>query len=747
MTSPSAAPSVPEPDLPDLDDILSTGELRAARKLGLTDLETMLRSLPRRWNEPARLRELSSVAEGEEVSALVTVESARVRTARNRPLDILEARVTDGTGSLPLTFFLPRGKRGQHHHARDWHVSRLREGAQILVFGIVSIHVWNDTATAQITHPGYELVDAGTDLDYLLRPRPVYPLRKNIRQAVVRSAYAKALAHADAIPGAIPPAVRERHGLDPLGAALRRVHTPRDHRDIAAGLAHLRTEEALVLQTIFASRRAQDERTPAPPLATPGSLTAGLAERLPFTLTDGQRTAIDALAASISRPHPTATLLQGDVGSGKTVVALHAMLRAVDSGHQAVLLAPTDVLARQHHATIEQLLGPLGRAGQLDADPAATTVRLLTGSLSTAERRRALLDITSGEAGLVIGTHALLEDRVEFFSLGLAIIDEQHRFGVDHRRRLRAKGPGGAAPHTLVMSATPIPRTAAIALAGDLDILNLTEVPARRAGVRSHCVPEQLPQWETRMWSRLAEEVAAGRQAFVVCPRIDEQDEAAPATASAQESAHEESSAPEARSVLEVARQLRRRPELAGLRIDILHGRLSAEEKTAVMQRMDSGETDILVSTTVIEVGVDVTNASVMAVLDAERFGVSQLHQLRGRVGRGEHPGIAFFATRTPQDGPVVAHLREIAATTDGFALAELDLRSRGFGDLLGDQQSGRGLGLRYLDVQRDARLIDTARDDARALIEKDPSLTQHPALARAVALRLADTDPDVERS
>ena len=736
MTSPARRTPY-ELALPPLDEILSRQERADVSALGITGLEDMLRRPPRRWAEPEPLRKIAALSEGDDVSALVTVESFREHAMRKRSGVLLDVRVTDGTDTISLPFFL------RHSGQVNWHRERLRVGRRIVVFGTVSVRTVRGHSQRQIVHPQYEVLDEAHDVQWAMRPRPVYPLRgKKATQAKMRSAYEKALTLVDTLPSVIPEELRAARHLHSLPDALRAIHAPRTMADVHRGLRHLAFEEALVLQAIFADRRLQDARTPAPSLTSCGPLRQGLGERLPFPLTDGQHAAIDALDAALVRSHPSSTLLQGDVGSGKTVVALHAMLAAVDAGHQAVLLAPTDVLARQHYATITELLGPLGRAGQLDAAPHATAVRLLTGSLTTAERRRALLDITTAEAGLVVGTHAVLEDRVEFFSLGLAVIDEQHRFGVDHRRRLRAKGPEGTTPHTLVMTATPIPRTAALAIAGDLDILNLTEVPAQRAGLTSYAVPEKLPAWEQRMWKRTAEEIASGRQAFVVCSRIDANDDAPTAAGMPEDDA-----APEPRSVHEVAEHLAGRPELAGMRIGVLHGRMSAEEKTAVMADMTRGDIDLLVSTTVIEVGIDVPNASVMIVLDAERFGISQLHQLRGRVGRGEHPGIAFFATRSAPDSETVTRLTHIAQTTDGFALAELDLRTRGSGNLVGDEQSGLVRTLRHLDVLRHADLIADAREDAQQIIARDPDLLGHPDLARAVAQRLADADPDVERS
>lgn len=758
---------------PQLSDLLASfltdKEAKAMRSLGLTDLDTMLRQAPRRYVTPAPLASLRDVHVGMDVSAEVEVLSVRDRRMRSRAGHILEALVGDGTDELPLTFFL------HSPHLVAWHRRTLVPGRRILVWGTVGWDRMHDRV--QLSHPQYEeFEDTEASRIRARRPRPVYPLRANISLTTVRSAMEKALLHVEKLEQPVPATLLDRYGIDHLPEAMRLLHQPLTEEDVERGRRHLVYEEAFVLQTIFAQRRVADARTPAPALAADGPLQALFDERLPFTLTEGQQYVGAEITERLQRDHPTSVLLQGDVGSGKTVIALRAMLRAVDSGHQAALLAPTEVLAEQHHRTITALLGDLATAGQLDAHPDATAVRLLTGSQRTAERRRTLLDVTSGQAGIVIGTHALLTEGVDFASLGLVVIDEQHRFGVDHRRQLRSKGPGGQSPHMVVMTATPIPRTAALATVGDLDVVTLRDRPGMRAGVDSFVVHEELPAWEQRMWQRAAEEIAAGRQVFVVCARIDETegpDGAAGATGAAARSADdgadartaptlleleaprqgeppapgEQAPALPARGVTETARRLRERPELAGARIEVLHGRLSTEEKQEVMGRVVAGEVDVLVATTVIEVGVDVPNASVMIVLDAERFGVSQLHQLRGRVGRGTHPGIAFLDTRAPRGSETSQHLEQIARATDGFALAELDLQRRGAGDLVGDEQSGLRRTLRYLDVLRDVDAIERARRDALAVVEVDPDLLTHPDLVAAVERRLRDADPDVERS
>jgi ATP-dependent DNA helicase RecG len=486
-------------------------------------------------------------------------------------------------------------------------------------------------------------------------------------------------------------------------------------------------------------------------------ILAAFDARLPFRLTRGQQDVAERLAAEMATETPMHRLLQGEVGSGKTVVALRAMLAAVDGGGQAALLAPTEVLAQQHYRSMRAMMGDLADGGMLSfedgvAAPAvATKVVLLTGSLGTADRRRALADIATGEAGIVVGTHALIQEGVEFHDLALVVVDEQHRFGVEQRDALRAKGQHP--PHVLVMTATPIPRTVAMTVFGDLEVSTLRELPAGRAPITTHVVEAWKPAWVERTWARLAEEAHAGRQAYVVCPRIGDPDERPGepgtdegATGEAVEDSDgsapvvgDEQPAPSA-SVYAVHALLAEHPALAGVGIGMLHGRMTPEDKDRTMRAFAAGELDVLVATTVIEVGVDVANATVMVIMDADRFGISQLHQLRGRVGRGGEPGLCLLMTATEVEG-ALERLRCVAATTDGFELARLDLRQRREGDIAGAAQSGRS-SLRYLGVIDDEDIIVAAREDAVGFVAADPELVEHPALAAAVQ-RLADEDRD----
>jgi ATP-dependent DNA helicase RecG len=447
----------------------------------------------------------------------------------------------------------------------------------------------------------------------------------------------------------------------------------------------------------------------------------------------------EQIAADLARPRPMQRLLQGEVGSGKTVVALRAMLQVVDAGGQAALLAPTEVLAAQHLRTLRALLGPLAEEGMLGGAEQATRVVLLTGSQTAAQRREALLDAASGRAGIVVGTHALLGEHVQFADLGLVVVDEQHRFGVEQRDRLRRRS--GATPHLLVMTATPIPRTVAMTVFGDLEVSSLLDLPGGRAGVTTHVVPADNAAWLERTWRRVREEVDAGHRVYVVCPRISPDD---PADGEPDDDADlvseeegllfgEAEGRRPLRAVLEVVDELARLPVLAGVRVAALHGRMSGAEKDDVMTRFARGDVQVLVATTVIEVGVDVPEATAMVILDADRFGLSQLHQLRGRVGRGSDPGLCLLVSSAPEGTDAATRVQTLARTTDGFEIAGVDLELRREGDVLGASQAGSASSLRLLRVVRHADVIAEAREDALAVVGADPRLEAHPALAAAI--------------
>ncbi len=552
----------------------------------------------------------------------------------------------------------------------------------------------------------------------------------------IRQTVEQTLVILDEIPDPMPDDVRPR-SLMPYDEAIRAIHQPDDRRHFKRAQARLRFDEAFLLQTILAQRRQATLAMAAVPRAgKKGGLADQFDARLPFDLTDGQHEIGEELAADLTRAHPMHRLLQGEVGSGKTVVALRAMLQVIDSGGQTALLAPTEVLAAQHHRSIVALLGAMAEGGMLGGADDATSVELVTGSMTAARRRQALANVASGAAGIIIGTHALLEEGVQFAELGMVVVDEQHRFGVEQRAALTSKG-GSGSPHVLVMTATPIPRTVAMTVFGDLDVSTLRELPVGRVPIQTTVVPTaELPEWLDRAWQRIREEVGKGHQAYVVCPRIG-----ADATEPATEEAPDDPDAPEGRrpplALVDVADRLAEGP-LSGIRMGILHGRLPVDEKDKTMRQFAAGEIEVLVATTVIEVGVDVPNASVMVVLDADRFGVSQLHQLRGRVGRGTAAGLCLLVTDAPHESKARDRVEGVAATGDGFELARLDLESRREGDVLGASQSGRRSSLRLLSVLRDEDVIVSARTAADTVVEADPSLERHPALAAAVAELLA---------
>jgi ATP-dependent DNA helicase RecG len=517
-----------------------------------------------------------------------------------------------------------------------------------------------------------------------------------------------------------------------MRGSLEAIHRPRNRQDYERARARFRFEEAFVIQTVFAIRRAEFESEAATSRPEkPGGLRERFEQRLPFELTAGQEEVIAEITRDLSASHPMHRLLQGEVGSGKTVVALLAMLQTVDAGGQAAMLAPTEVLAAQHYRAITAMLGDLAKGGMLGGADGATRVRLLTGSLGAKARNESLLDTASGEAGIVVGTHALIEAHVQFADLGLVVIDEQHRFGVEQRAALADKS--ATKPHVLVMTATPIPRTVAMTVFGDLETSTLRELPAGRQPIQTTVVPvAEKPAWLERAWQRVREEVGKGRQAYVVVSRIGDAVEA------------EEK---DTRSLLDVYAELTNGP-LSDLRVGMLHGRMTTDDKDAAMTAFGAHELDVLVATTVVEVGVDVPNASVMVVMDADRFGMSQLHQLRGRVGRGSEPGLCLLVTNSEDGTPTRERLDAVASTTDGFELSRLDVEYRREGDVLGARQSGVRSSLRLLSVVKHEKVIFEAREDADAIVAADPQLLGHPVLAEAVrTLESTDQAEYLERT
>jgi ATP-dependent DNA helicase RecG len=693
-------------------------------ELNLFTAGDLLYHFPRRYDERGECTDIAGLSVGEEVTVLARVLKTTARSMKSKTGVLLEAVVGDDSGgTLQLTFF------GKQHRDIRHHESRLRRGATGLFAGTVG----EFQGKRQLTHPDYIVIDAAADgaaaaEDFAGALIPVYPATRRAPSWTVARAVRMALKTVLPPPDPMPERMRAARSMMDLRSALREMHEPTSRASLAAARARLTWDEALAVQVSLVQRKLRAAAWPAVPRPRRhGGLVDAFDAALPFRLTRGQVAVGEELARDLAVAHPMHRLLQGEVGSGKTVCALRAVLQVVDAGGQAALLAPTEVLAAQHHRSIQQLLGPLARAGELDGAENATRVALVTGSQGAVARRRALAEAAEGAAGLVIGTHALLYEGVDFADLGLVIIDEQHRFGVEQRDTLRAKA--GAPPHVLVMTATPIPRTVAMTVFGDLEVSTLAELPLGRSPIATHVVPAaEKPAFLDRAWQRLREEIAAGHQGYVVCPRIGGE-------AAADEDVSTED-APARRppmAVLDVAPLLIDGP-LAGLRVGILHGRLPGDQKDAVMRDFAAGRLDVLVATTVVEVGVDVPNTTAMIVFDADRFGVSQLHQLRGRVGRGSAAGLCLLVTEAPPASPARIRLDAVASTVDGFRLAELDLMQRREGDVLGSAQSGRHSHLRLLSLLRDAELIAQARREAIELVEADPELVNQPALAAAVA-------------
>ncbi|MCR8941809.1 ATP-dependent DNA helicase RecG [Streptomyces sp. OUCMDZ-4982] len=705
-----------------------------AEHLDLHTVGDLLHHYPRRYEERGKLTALADLPLDEHVTVVAQVADARILMFNNGRGKRLEVTLTDGSGRLQLVFF----GHGVHKPHKE-----LLPGRQAMFAGKVSVF----NRKMQLAHPTYQLLDA-SDADeateavdaFAGRLLPIYPACKQLDSWRIAKAVDAVLPSAQDAVDPLPASLREGRGFTPLPEALLKVHRPQTKADIEDAKARLKWDEAFVLQVALARRRYADTQLPAVARRpVEGGLLDAFDAKLPFTLTEGQEKVSKEIFDDLATEHPMHRLLQGEVGSGKTMVALRAMLTVVDAGGQAAMLAPTEVLAQQHHRSITEMMGELAEGGMLGGSEQGTKVVLLTGSMGAAARRQALLDLVTGEAGIVIGTHALIEDKVQFHDLGLVVVDEQHRFGVEQRDALRSKGK--QPPHLLVMTATPIPRTVAMTVFGDLETSVLDQLPAGRSPIASHVVPaKDKPHFLARAWERVREEVENGHQAYVVCPRIGdeaEEDGKGAKKAKAKKAAPDED--PEKRpplAVLEVADELRK-GALAGLSVEVLHGRMHPDEKDDVMRRFAAGDVDVLVATTVIEVGVNVPNATAMVIMDADRFGVSQLHQLRGRVGRGSAPGLCLLVSEAHEASPARARLSAVAATLDGFELSRIDLEQRREGDVLGQAQSGVRSSLRMLTVIDDEEVIAAAREEAVAIVAADPELEHLPELRTVLAALL----------
>ncbi len=692
------------------------------KSFGMTTVNELLRHYPRRYVVRGELTDISKLLADDEVTILAQIEAVNLRRANGK--NILEVVVTDGSANLSLTFF-----------NQAWREKDLKSGR----VGLFAGKVGEFKGKRQLSHPDYQLIPDGDDVDAAVAEfagkfLPVYPATSKLPSWKVMQCVKLALDSLDELPDYLLPEIAEKYKYPNLKKAFSDIHQPPDLDSAENARQRLTFDEALLLQLLLGQRRNEivklstKSRTPNTPV-----LVAAFEEKLPFKYTAGQVEVNAEIEKDLSNKYPMHRLLQGEVGSGKTVVALRAMLSVVDSSGQAALLAPTEVLAQQHFRTITKLLGELAQSGTLQGGSIGTQVELLTGSLPAASKKVIHAKLASGETGIVIGTHALISDGVAFDDLGLVVVDEQHRFGVEQRDalRMKAKQP----PHLLVMTATPIPRTVAMTIFGDLDISTLRELPSGRVAITTHLIPVlEKPHFLNRAWERVKEEAAKGHQIYIVAPRIanpnkklTEREMVAAQLLGEEYLDNEQMSAVE-----ELAPELAN-GALKGLKIAMLHGRQSSEVKEQTMSAFAKGEIDVLIATTVIEVGVDVANASMMVIMDADRFGVSQLHQLRGRVGRGSVPGLCLLVSNAQEDSQSMTRLAAVAATLDGFELARLDLEQRKEGDVLGASQSGGRSHLRLLRVLRDEDLIERAREAALKILSTDPQINHLPELKNEV--------------
>ena len=692
------------------------------KSFGMTTVNELLRHYPRRYVVRGELTDISTLLADDEVTILAEIEAVKLRRANGK--NLLEVIVTDGSANLSLTFF-----------NQAWREKDLKAGRVGMFAGKVGVF----KGKRQLSHPDYQLIPDGDDVDAAVAEfagkfLPVYPATAKLPSWKIMQCMKLALDSLDDLADYLPEDVAKEFNYPNLMKAFSDIHQPPDLDSAANARERLTFDEALLLQLLLGQRRNEivklvtKSRTPNTPV-----LVAAFEAKLPFKYTAGQIEVNAQIEKDLSNKYPMHRLLQGEVGSGKTVVALRAMLSVVDSSGQAALLAPTEVLAQQHFRTIKKLLGELAQAGTLQAGSIGTEVELLTGSLSTAEKKEIHAKLASGQTGIVIGTHALISDGVTFADLGLVVVDEQHRFGVEQRDalRMKAKQP----PHLLVMTATPIPRTVAMTVFGDLDISTLKELPSGRVAITTHIIPVlQKPHFLSRAWDRVKEEVAKDHQVYIVAPRIiNPNKKLTEREITAAQLLGEEFLDNEQMSAVEELAPELAGGELSGLKLATLHGRQSSDVKEQTMDAFAKGEIDVLVATTVIEVGVDVPNASMMVIMDADRFGISQLHQLRGRVGRGSVPGLCLLVTNAQEDSQSMQRLNSLAQTLDGFELARLDLEQRKEGDVLGRSQSGGRSHLRLLRVLRDENLIDSARAVAGKILNVDPEINHLPELKSEV--------------
>ncbi|MGB8407925.1 MAG: ATP-dependent DNA helicase RecG [Mycobacterium sp.] len=709
---------------------------------GMRTVNDLLRHYPRKYSQGATvLGEGSELPEeGDHITFVDVITKAEVRwTNRTPKREYLVVTLGHRNPTVTATFFNAKFTK-----------KTLIEGTRLMLSGEVGFF----RRAMQLTHPAFLVLNSGSgrsfgsaslkkiadasqtddgefDMSAFTREYfPIYAACAKVQSWDIYACVLQVLAVLDPVPDPLPESFLRQRDLPSLDEALRAIHLGEREAERERARERLTYDEAVGLQWALVARR-HSELSESGPVAVlrDDRLVAVMSRILPFELTAGQREVLEVISGELASTKPMNRMLQGEVGSGKTIVSVLAMLQMVDAGYQCALLAPTEVLAAQHARSIREILGPMAMAGQLGGDDLATGVTLLTGSMTAQQKRQVRDEVAGGRAGIVIGTHALLQEAVEFHNLGMVVVDEQHRFGVEQRDTLRAKAVDGVTPHLLVMTATPIPRTVALTVYGDLETSVLRELPRGRQPITTNTIfVSQQPAWLDRAWARIREEVAAGRQAYVVASRIDESDKP---TDSDQGQA-----GPPPITVVALLEKLRAGP-LAGLRLGLMHGRLGGEEKDAVMSAFRDGDIDVLVCTTVIEVGVDVPNSTVMVVMDADRFGISQLHQLRGRIGRGQHPSLCLLATNLPEGSRAGERIKAVAGTLDGFALADLDLQERREGDVLGLNQSGRTINLRFLSLQEHLGVITDAREFCESMYERSPD---DPGMA-LLAAQFTDTD------
>lgn len=726
-------PAAEEP----LKKVLGRVAGKLEKKFGLQTTLDLLYFFPRRYHELGELTSFSQLTLGEEQSVIAQIaDSSRRRTRGEKWM--LSLQLSDGENLMDAVFW------AKSQHLINWMSTQMQVGQTKLFSGRPSLY----RGRLQLSHPSYqEVSDENLDVTsnqvaqvQAQRPEPIYPAKVGLPTWTTQKAIAVVLDQLKfrPLPDPLPTEIRKEQGLLEINTALEQIHRPQTRADYQAARSRFRYEEAFVLQAALAERR-QELAEDAPVLKElPGGFTERVAASLPFALTDFQQQALADIGERLQSPRPMNLLLQGDVGSGKTVVSLLAMLRAVDGGRQGIFMAPTEVLVHQHFSTLTGLLGEYAQPGGFTLrGTEGVPIYRLTSSMPTAEKNRTLDALKTGQPALIVGTHALLSQRVMLTSPGVVVIDEQHKFGVRQRDRLRQAESG--TPHLLVMTATPIPRSVAMTSFGDLDLLTLKGMPPGRTKVETFRVDTANRVWTARTWQRAAEEIAASRRVFVVCPAIN------PGSTSEDGAGGEEGE--EARNPLanvsDTVSQLRALPALKGIEIGVLHGQMSAEEKDQAMANFTAGRTPLLVATTVIEVGVDVPEATMMVILDADRFGLAQLHQLRGRIGRGKFGGVCLVWSRAQPDTLASRRLDAFTKTTDGFELAAFDLQLRESGNILGDSQSGRASSLKILDLLADEEVISQARKDAKHLVAGDPHLQQHQVLQQAIARRVSEEEQE----